>query len=553
VRRELLAALDKKVEQNVTIVFGSRTSTEDLRKLRPEDCEEIFLLGETEELDHDSLNIKCLELFVDIIKKSRKTTIKRCHVLFEYQSTYAVFQCQKIKEFTCLNVEPFNMEEMWARKVFVSGNYLEGKSYPPLDRKPITPDSDKYVHLVVVGASRMGIAMAIEAARIGHYANFSKQKTRITIIDATAEEQMNILRSRYSAFMEAIEVKLNGKKMKWCGELEEYMYVTLDFIEGRIESADIRKILAEWSVDKQRLLTIAVCFHHPPTNLAVGLYLPNEVYANNIPVLINQETSGNILHSFNSEGLYKNVYAFGMTSEGYETALNDDGISQYVQYIYYNAWDFENKKPTEDELSNNWINEGVVEKWSNRYNADTIPTKLRAAGFEIQCSDDIAKLNEAIWENYDKYETLLAEIEHNRWNVERLLAGYRYFNETRKQTVFDTIKKDESLKNKIENLYTNKNVYHNMLKKHYDMLQNVKTEEDKAQPEIVKNEIKVFKKNEIDDAKKIIKAAFYHECITPYDDLSDTDKFYDLAIARGIKWIVKNLYQQKNNSHEQKS
>ena len=39
-------------------------------------------------------------------------------------------------------------------------------------------ESEKYVHLVIVGMSRMGVALAVEAAHIAHYPNFIRDKRR---------------------------------------------------------------------------------------------------------------------------------------------------------------------------------------------------------------------------------------------------------------------------------------------------------------------------------------------------------------------------------------
>ena len=60
--------------------------------------------------------------------------------------------------------------------------------YPPLDRDGIRAQSDRYVHLIVVGMSRMGVAMGVTAAHIDHNPNFVTQcfRTRITFIDPDA-------------------------------------------------------------------------------------------------------------------------------------------------------------------------------------------------------------------------------------------------------------------------------------------------------------------------------------------------------------------------------
>jgi hypothetical protein len=75
----------------------------------------------------------------------------------------------------------------------------DGEKYPFLDREPITADSDKHVHFVIVGMSQMGVAMGIQAAHICHFPNFVTKgiKTKITFIDENAEREMNFLQGRY--------------------------------------------------------------------------------------------------------------------------------------------------------------------------------------------------------------------------------------------------------------------------------------------------------------------------------------------------------------------
>ena len=59
-----------------------------------------------------------------------------------------------------------------------------------------------------------------------------------------------------------------------------------------------------------------------------------------------------------------------------------------------------------------------MKQWSNIYNASSIATKLRSIGIALPMKDRIRELT--------PHEiVILAEVEHNRWNVEELLMGYR--------------------------------------------------------------------------------------------------------------------------------
>lgn len=549
VRHELFSNLESRLEKRITLISGNRSSKEDLEKLRLPQATEIFILGENGEYDHDSLNMECLKITIDLCKDVSRE-LKKCHLLLEYQSTYAIFQQHEQLKYNYLDVLPFNFYELWARKLFVGGKYLPDINYPPLDRELITENSEKQVHLVIVAATRMGVALAVEAARIAHYANYKKQKTRITIIDSDAKKQMHIMHSRYAAFFEAIDVNYYncvGKEEKQVGELSAFTDISLDFMEGNVESPAIRQKLVEWSEDSvNQILTIAVCFNNPPASLAVGLYLPDAVYTNQIPVFIRLETSDHILHAFENEGKYQYVYAFGMTDQCYEQELVEDMIPQFIQYIYYNQFDFAEIRPfpTKETLVESWMETPVVHKWSNRYNADMIPGKLRTAGIRIEKYEDIKQLAHVDWTTYDEMEYVLAQMEHNRWNIERLLAGYRRLNDDRKNLVLNLLT-DDALKDNIKNLKTIKDQCFEASKRYVALRK--KSPQDSNALTALQEEIKQMEKGKIKPAKRGIVSQFYHDCIAPYEDISNLDQYSDIAITKGIKWIINDLLKKKGN------
>ncbi|MDR2425516.1 MAG: hypothetical protein LBD59_12510 [Prevotellaceae bacterium] len=433
IRYELCANLSPEIERRVAFVAGNRTSKEDLEKLHLPKCKEIFLLGETEEYDHDSQSIKCLEEMSDILKNNQAgndISLKPCRVLFEYQSTYAVFQQQdipNIKEY--LDFLPFNFHECWAQKVLVDS---DGEKYPFLDREPITADSDKHVHLVVVGMSQMGVAMGIQAAHICHFPNFVTKgiKTKITFIDENAEREMHFLQGRYRHLFNETDwsfwdINTNEQKNNFNSK-EKFTDLEFEFIQGRIENPKVRKHLSDLTKDNDKLLTIAVCFSSSPSAIAAGLYLPDEIYDSNIPVFVRQETSDCTL-SLLSGGKYKNVKPFGMLDHAYDLKKAESLLPMMVKYAYDNT----NQGKTLEEIEkeeilvknwkNNWVdaNTGkdykniIALKFSNIHNANMIGVKSRS--LKIEAGQELS---------YEQIN-LLARIEHNRWNIEKLLMGYR--------------------------------------------------------------------------------------------------------------------------------
>lgn len=113
-----------------------------------------------------------------------------------------------------------------------------------------------------------------------------------------------------------------------------------------------------------------------------------------------------------------NVFPFGIAWTTVTTwTKKGRREGQIINYIY----DFKNKYgnvpqscPPDNELKDSWNKLSVSLQWSNLYSAYSISPKLRSIGI----TDGYVKLdNDQI--------TLLAEVEHNRWNMEKLLLGFR--------------------------------------------------------------------------------------------------------------------------------
>ncbi|MDR1114813.1 MAG: hypothetical protein LBL33_01410 [Tannerella sp.] len=519
VHHELFSNIPARIEKRITILSGNRNSAEDLEKLQPESCREIILLGESDEYDHDSLNIKCLEVIAGILKARGRATPVRCHVLFEYQSTYAVFQQQDLLDIRAhVDFVPFNFYESWAQKVLVDGRFvIPGRErgerdivYPWLDREPVTAESPKHVHLVILGMSRMGIAMGIQAAHLCHFPNFATQgiRTCITFIDDNAEREMNFLQGRFRHLFSEVDYTYRDMKT---GETrgnpvakKKFTDIRFEFVNGRVEHPDVQQMLAEWA-DRDRnpdkLLTVAVCFNSSPAAIAAGLYLPEEVYTNEIPVFIRQETSYCTLSLLSQAGgdgyrKYRHVKPFGMLDHAYDLDRANDLLPMMVKYVYDKTTS--NAGMTVDEFDPKIIRENWEDwtknketgeqyrnitalKLSNIYNANMSEIKQRS--LNIRPGKELS----------DEQVNLLARVEHNRWNIEKLLMGYRAC----------TPEEEENIRNKVR-------------------------------------------------SKDSYKDCFVHRDIKPYQALSKDDKgiqagTYDVNISRALPFMLSEYEKFKNS------
>lgn len=527
-RRKLFSQIPHEYEKRIYFCFARRDSKEELESIHIAEARELYILGDSGEIDdveyyHDSMNVDCLYLTGIICKEHRRSEPLPCHMLMEYRSTFNVFQCsdipKDIKEY--VDLHPFNFYETWARKVLVmnkasrilsnSGMYPDSEiHYRPLDYKHIDYNSNNYVHLVIIGMSRMGEAMAIEAAHIAHFPNFirdKKKKTRITFIDSNAREEMDKFKQSfphlfdvsYSRFIDAETGTdtLSAPLDKYAGLGTDFIDTEWQFVHGRAESESVKNLLCHWAEDPDALMTVAVCLNLTHTSIATAMYLPDSILSKDIPVLVQQRITSAIIDNISGgteteEKYYKyrNLRPFGMLCEC--LTLDNTLLEQAkrVNYVYTLTrehtdgnldtevtGDTDNQKC--NEAWNKLKNESpIVNQWSNIYNICTIPTKLRSINIDSERIVGSYKLNSVTSDGLSH----IAEVEHNRWNVEKLLLGFRPFSS-----------------------------------------------EEEAEMRQTPDE-KKFKNNK--------KAQYIHYDIREYRQLSDSTKLYDITSCKYIPFII---------------
>lgn len=362
-RERLDLGLDKHDENKVVFYYGERTSKEDILALNLGKCREVYILGEDlsfeDEKDHDSYNIKCVELIAEILKKHSTTLNKelRCHVNFEYQGTFTAFKAthhyvdlQKIVRFL-----PFNIHDIWAKKVLVDNfavipgknkGELEVQKYLPIDSyrdenqkihyitKENVKDKARSVHMVIIGMNQMGTALGIQTALTAHYPNFKfdrNLRTTITFIDDHAEREGEFLRGRFEALFNLCRYrtitcdKLGDKPIDtisgWIDPLDpntqegffkhlgrkinekssdsNFMDIQWEFIQGDAASkkiTDYLRFVTEADKEKkEKTTTIAICFNEPQKAIATALYLPGKVVRSANQLLVYQQNSFDLM------------------------------------------------------------------------------------------------------------------------------------------------------------------------------------------------------------------------------------------------------------------
>jgi hypothetical protein len=573
--RQMLQAYLTEDEYNRVIIYSDlRNSYEGLDALHLQHASEIYVLGENTTLDggetyHDTMNMRCVNMIAKVLgnEKPHKRLLKRlsrldgkigklnkkiqaintestpknkkkqrienritrlenrlsrinnkidhrkrvCKVLFEYQTTYSIFQfsdvATEVKE--AMHFIPFNRYESWARRVIVDNHALalidendkqcehakehENKvTYRPLDGyEGIRFDDEQRVHFIVIGMSKMGVAMGVQALFQAHYPNYVKNsslRSRITFIDANAKQEMQFFKGRYASLFELArhryidantckENQLNSR-YGWVDPTRQKDYpwkhlskggknfldVEIEFVKGELESDGVREYLRQVTADDKSMVTIAICLPETHQAVAAALYMPAEVYHKVKEIWVYQREAADIIRNLNPENdnkdlneHYKKLKPFGMlygeyidSRTYYLKALLVNGIYDLDKKSVLDPLDMDDKT-TYKALRKRWNSLSVALKWSNKYFADTIYQKIRSA-MPTPLKEDaaIGGYNNPAFFTEGWYEDVkhalkeakgLAECEHNRWDVQQLLLGFTPADKTTCQYICTEQKK----------------------------------------------------------------------------------------------------------------
>lgn len=482
VREKLNKSFSMEQMKHIIVNYGHRTTLEDYKDIHLESAEQIFVVGWCAHPAHDAINVECVDSICKYLKQTdapQKPQSITC--VFNDLDTYAAFKTTNIfGKVTELGIEflPYNFYTEWAKQVFVKryhvdmGDFNNRYKYPAVFGNGIGTDDPKYVHLAFVGTTNFAVAFAMEAAQVLHFPNFNtkiKPRTRITFIDLNADKEKQEFITRNRHFFEVQSYRYqdlsdnskdyNSKVIPCSDPTGDFLDVEFEFIKGDVFSLRVQNEISKWAKAKdEQYLSIFLAMANQHNNFVMGMNMPDEVYENEIPVFIRQDLSDNFvtnlrkvdakdipyytldtttktIGSVNKHGRYANIYPFGMNETVYTADKKSLKRAKLINYLY-NTADYNTQKftsplvlasiPTEKiwrEADEQWSKLSAALKWSNLYNSYTIRTKMASLRAIRKLELDDRSRDTDQLTDYEVEE--LAKVEHNRWNVEKLLMGYR--------------------------------------------------------------------------------------------------------------------------------
>lgn len=507
VRQSIIGQLgDAERKMKITFLRGRRDDVDELCSVGVQRAGRLYIVGDDPSADdYDSVSIACWRMARRLCTDRKAVP---CYLLLEHASSMHVFLHNSEAMPSCFDTTVVNRLEAVAQRVLVH-NGDDNPAYPALDRDGIGPDCGRTVHLVLYGMTPFACSMATTAAHLCHFPNFVTRnaqgeygenldrRTRITFIAPDIECQRHFLTSRLASLFALSRVTVDGVATV---PDEDFLDVEWEFVDGSIADPRVRARLEDYyqaNREGRTYLTLALCENEARRNIASALYLPEAYhhielradgrtvdFERTIPVYVFQPDSAELLNMANSEvPLYRNIFPIGSLRESYDPSIRRHiREGKRINYIYSQGAQY-GGMPDEAEIDAKWTM-NYARQVSNIYGSNQIGVKLRSIGLGGEALRAGARMPE-------EAADLMAVVEHNRWNMEKLLVGYSPVEKSQREEL-----------------------------KRLEPQGGEKFEAKK------------------DALKRLRETRFQHYCIAPFCQLTDDVRLYDRIIVQNITDVL---------------
>lgn len=362
------------------------------------------------------------------------------HMLLQSHETMSLINTRDYNDdwHNKLELNVFTMDDVWAKNI-VCTNAINTRMRG-LDYKPVSLESNHTVHLVVFGIDSLATALVENSALTAHYPNYTRNhtlRTRITVINDRIDEWSKVFLSRHKPLMENsyyrmvdVQKKLHDlHKPMYEGKREDFVDIEWEFVKGSIHNLEVQDKLHGWATDGNQVLSVAICHESDEENLSQAGIAAEILCEYEVPIYVKQNSSVFSDIVMQSSRM-KNVIMVGMKDYGYDVSLPLLKMAKRVNYVYEYCYNNNIASQTEGcitapsyiddkEADVCWLRvKKAIKRYSNICNAMTLATKMRSLGHSADETDTFYAIT--------KQEIgIISEVEHNRWNVEELLLGFR--------------------------------------------------------------------------------------------------------------------------------
>ncbi|MCR4853392.1 MAG: hypothetical protein K5893_07370 [Prevotella sp.] len=389
----------------------------------------IYIIGEDNEIGHDSLNMRCLNHLKEVCKGDGPTI--PCYIIMQMHTTLSVFNYIKTSKLSRLNVEVINELDYSAERLMTGTNFLPAFT---------VNDTNRRLHLAIVGNTDVSRSFAMVAAQLCHFPNYNKEKTtrtKISLIGYGVKE-MNSFTACYRNMFDLCHYRyLSSEKTEEFipkNEYGDFMDIEWEFIDSQLMSPYTTKLIESWVDNPSETLAMAMCFGDDETNAYMALHLPHIIYNNDVNVAVSQNGYTEVMKAAISTGMYGNIFLFGNSVGGGDPLfLQRSAMGKRVNRVY----DLEYGNPPANDESEAWEKLPYAHKYSSIASANSIVLKLRSLQIDVNNEKEL-HLSDA-----DLYR--LSELEHRRWMTTMLFMGYRAatISERKDRSRFNELKNEQ--------------------------------------------------------------------------------------------------------------
>lgn len=436
VRDRLREMLPVKNFERIEVVQCNKCDVQDLiKKACVSQAYEIFIIGQSDDPMHDTNNLKSLDFICDMVDSPENF---RCHIHIRNIVTFSLMQRQGlgVKESLRNKAMAFNFYENIAGNLL--SDFESGKKLMTLDyqneRQNLASCPGTTAHLLILGMTQMGLALAREALMVAHYPN---HRVKITLVDDHARQEMFYFMGRYKELFKCCQHSyaeldtLNPEEhVPIRVSSDPLLDVEFEFIQGSIAHPNLMNLIEAWTKDKSQILTMAVCTNDSPKNMATALYLPRTLLEGDNPIHVwVYQHDDDSMQGFSDHPMFQYLHVF---SPGEYGSLNTPGntireLVESVDFAYRQSYN-----PDAKEVG--WMEMSHYERWSNVYNVRSIIAKLRGLGYAMTWANGaveslacLAPNTPGNCEHFPTEEEILqlSVTEQFRWVTDTLTRGFR--------------------------------------------------------------------------------------------------------------------------------
>lgn len=448
-RRRIYSELPDRMHSRLIVYHASQTSDFDLRELYADKANAVYIFGDDGKPSPDADNVDTYRRLIALSAEDSAPSGIPCHVMLSGISSGRVFYASDVESrgSSPFDFRPFFYCDEWARRILAG----DGKMYAGVaSGEVLSPESGGRIHIVILGITDMSLAVMRQAAQLlhlpGYVAHRSHPVTKITVIDRDMRRWLPRLKSYRPELFGSLKWERLNDTTEYAPAVKGFTDMEWMMVEADPDHDLSHKVITDLvTVDDTDAVTLVVSSPDGDyASVATAFNLPHGIYAAGCvrQVLVEQNGSPSLIAEV-AKGIrwkdhdggdrftpsrFAKVRPFGMLAQCDHVSDFDSAGPKIMAYIYQNAdtdpgleqllqmaenGDFSALDKAWQAISTDGGKSAMSQRMSNIYSAASIPFK--AGWLDAGMRDNLTP---------DEVE-LLAEVEHNRWNMEQLMAGYR--------------------------------------------------------------------------------------------------------------------------------